>query len=44
MKDGKKRLPIVSEEELFLANEELKQNELAITKSPKRRKKKFGLL
>ncbi len=43
MKDGKKRLPIVSEEEAFLANEDLKLRELAIKKQPKHRKKKFRI-
>ncbi len=42
-KDEKKRRPIVSAEELFLADEELKAGLLAIKKSPKKGKKKISL-
>ncbi|MGZ4904499.1 MAG: hypothetical protein ACXV5I_06770 [Halobacteriota archaeon] len=43
MKDGKKRRPIVSAEELFLADEELKAGLSAVKKPLKKGKRKFNL-
>ncbi|MGZ4951608.1 MAG: hypothetical protein ACXV5K_11335 [Halobacteriota archaeon] len=40
MKERKKRRPIVSEEELFLADQELKAGMLAIKKPPNKDKTK----
>ncbi len=43
MTDGKKRRPIVSVEELFLADEELKRDMRAKKERPKKAKKRLGL-
>ncbi len=43
MKERMKRLPIVSQEELFLADEEYKAGMLATKKPPKKDKKKGSL-
>ncbi len=43
MKKGTTRLPVVSQEELFLADQEYKAGMLATKKPPKKGKKRFRL-